>query len=296
MNIIVNVRGGLGNQMFQYAFAYGVSKKINQPFELDISDFDTYWHPYKPNTYWNLYQLDAFKMEARLTSHKTKPKKRNLVNRTVKILKIIKRKFLTKNYYQEPHYHFDKNVFTVKNNTYFMGYWQSEDYFKEYREELLKEFALKAPLQEKSQQYKKDILSNNAVSLHIRRGDYLTGVGSNFYNIYDLGYYQKAVKHITQHIPEVCFYIFSDDLAWVKDNLAFIKNKIFIESDKNIPDYEEMYLMSLCKHNIIANSSFSWWGAWLNQNNEKIVIAPQKWCNDSLHDTINLIPNDWIKL
>ena len=92
------------------------------------------------------------------------------------------------------------------------------------------------------------------------------------------------------------FFIFSDDLDWARDNLDFIDNKTFVELEKNIPDHEDMYLMSQCKHNIIANSSFSWWGAWLNQNPDKKIIAPKKWVNDLSRDTTDLIPKTWLRL
>jgi len=298
LKITVNIIGGLGNQMFQYAFAYSVSRKLNQSFALDISDFETYWHPYKPNTCWHPYQLNVFQIEGdESIPCEIKFKKRNLFNRVIKKIKIVKSKFLVKGYYQERHHHFDKDVFGIRNDVYFIGYWQSESYFKEYKSELLKKFTLKKPLCSKAQAYKEAILSKNTASLHVRRGDYANNKSiNNFHGVCSLEYYQKAVKYITYSFPEICFYIFSDDLDWAKTNFNFIKNKIFVESNGDIPNYEEMHLMSLCKHNIIANSSFSWWGAWLNKNDEKIVIAPEKWFNDTLYDTTDIAPKGWVRL
>lgn len=296
---MVNIIGGLGNQMFQYAFAYSISKKTNQAFELDITDFNTYWHPYKLDAYWHLYQLNAFQIEGNFTSRRIKLKKINLLNKVIGRLKIIKRKLLTKGYYQELHHNFDKNVFNIQGNTYFVGYWQSERYFKEYRGELLKQFMLKSPLQAQSQKYKKEILSSNAVSLHVRRGDYVENESINaFHGTCPLRYYQKSVKRITQSISEAYFYIFSDDLTWAEDNFDFIKNKIFVKLSKDVPDCEEMHLMSLCRHNIIANSSFSWWGAWLNNNPEKIVIAPKKWFSDEKMNkqAKDIVCDSWVKI
>lgn len=295
--IVVNVIGGLGNQMFQYAFAYSVSRKLNQSFELDVSDFETYWHPHNSSNYWHPYQLNVFQIKHESTPHKVKLKERSLLNRAAIKLKTIKHKLLIKDYYQEPYYHFDKNVFNIQGDTYFTGFWQSERYFKEYRDELLVQFDLKKPLCAKSKKYKEAILSNNSICLHIRRGDYVTDSNTNaFHGVCPLEYYQKATKYITQNISESCFYIFSDDLNWAKGNLDFIENKIFIESEEGIPNYEEMHLMTLCKHNIIANSSFSWWGAWLNQNPDKKVIAPKQWFADSSINTKDLIPKTWISL
>ena len=116
------------------------------------------------------------------------------------------------------------------------------------------------------------------------------------HGVCSLEYYREAVEHMIQSFPEVCFYIFSDDLIWAKKNFDFIENKIFVEPDGDISNYEEMHLMSLCNHNIIANSSFSWWGAWLNQNDEKVVIAPKKWFNDTSCNTIDIVPDDWIRI
>ncbi len=295
--IVVNVIGGLGNQMFQYAFAYSVSQKLKQPFRLDVTDFETYWHPQNSSSCWHPYQLNIFQIKNELPPHTIKLKEKNLLNKAIMKLKTIKRKFLTEGYYQEPHYHFDENVFNIQKDAYFVGYWQSECYFEGYRDELLKQFMLKVLIHVKTQEYKKAILSRNAVSLHIRRGDYVSDANTNnFHGICSLEYYQKAVKYMNQISTEVCFYIFSDDLDWAKDNLNFVDNKIFVELDENVPDYEEMYLMSCCKHNIIANSSFSWWGAWLNQNIDKKVIAPKQWFPDSSIDTKDLIPKTWIRL
>ena len=297
MKIVVNVIGGLGNQMFQYAFAYSLSRKLNRSFELDTSDFETYWHPHKSNSIWAPYQLDIFQIERELTSHNIQLRKINLLNKAIRKLKFIKRKFLKKGYYQESHHNFDKNVFNIQRDVYFVGYWQSERYFKEYREELLKKFTLKAPIHMQTQKYKKMISSRNSASLHIRRGDYVSDVNTNnFHGVCSLEYYQKAVEYIIQVSDKTCFYIFSDDLDWAKKNLGFIENKIFVESDGSMLNYEEMYLMSLCNHNIIANSSFSWWGAWLNQNNKKVVIAPKKWFNDPLCNTTDVIPVNWTQL
>ncbi|WXT99922.1 MAG: O-antigen biosynthesis glycosyltransferase WbnK [Catillopecten margaritatus gill symbiont] len=289
--ITVSIVGGLGNQMFQYAFAYSVSKKTKKSFDIDISDFEDCEHC-RP------YQLNIFKIKDKFTHYRVKRKKRNLLNGIIKKIKIIAYKLLNRGYfYQEGNCHFDANVFNIKNNTYFSGYWQSELYFRESRNDLLKQFTLKDPLHIKSQQYKEGILLNNAVSLHIRRGDYVESEETNaFHGICSLGYYQEAVEYVTQNISEACFYIFSDDLIWAKDNLDFIKNKVFVDLDGSVPDHEEMYLMSVCKHNIIANSSFSWWGAWLNQNNEKIVIAPKQWFNDTSINTTDVTPDDWVRL
>jgi len=206
-------------------------------------------------------------------------------------------KALSDNSYKESHFNFDDKVYNKTENIYFEGYWQSEKYFLNYREDLLEEFTLKKELHPKSKEYENKIREVQSVSLHIRRGDYVTNTHTNsVHGTCSLQYYRDAVKEIEIKVEDPHFFIFSDDLAWVKENLDFIDNVAFVELDKEIPDHEEMVLMSLCKHNIIANSSFSWWSAWLNQNDKKIVIAPKKWFNDQTINTEDLIPNTWIKI
>ena len=136
-----------------------------------------------------------------------------------------------------------------------------------------------------------------AVSLHIRRGDYVSNpVTNNYHGTCSLAYYKKAVLLLKEKIENPSFFIFSDDLLWARENLDFINDMTFIDLDKSIPDHEEMHLMSQCKHNIIANSSFSWWGAWLNENSDKIVIAPKKWFSDNTINTEDLIPAKWMRI
>ena len=160
----------------------------------------------------------------------------------------------------------------------------------------MQQFTLKNEIHPKTQQYKQEIIATESVSLHVRHGDYVTNADTNsFHGVCSLDYYKNAVSKIKQEMP-LPFFIFSDDIIWAKENLDFIGNMTFIEYNGATPDHEEMYLMSLCQHNIIANSSFSWWGAWLNQNPNKIIIAPQNWFNDVSLDTKDLIPNEWIRL
>ncbi len=288
--IVVNILGGLGNQMFQYAFAYAILQKKESAVKLDIGSFETY----------DLreYELNLFNVSLEISSeeevYRLKHKQENLFQ---KIIRKVNRKSLSFSdaYYKEVHFNFDEKAYGTKDNIYYEGYWQSEKYFKTYREQLLKEFTLKEDIHKQSQIYQQEINRIESVSLHIRRGDYVTNSHTNsVHGTCSLDYYKSAVKEIENKVSNPHFFIFSDDLNWAKENLGFIENVIFVELDENIPDHEEMLLMSLCKHNIIANSSFSWWGAWLNQNASKIVIAPKKWFNDTSRDTSDLIPKSWV--
>jgi len=289
---VVNIIGGLGNQMFQYAFAYAISRENDTEVKLDISLFDGY----------DLrnYELELFNINIAEASQEDvsiiKYKKENIFERMLRKAKREKRE-LSNNYYKEKQFNFDKKVYNTGQDTYFEGYWQSEKYFKAYRNQFLKHFVLKKEIHPESLRYKQNILNTESVGLHIRRGDYVTNVHTNsVHGTCSLEYYRGAILEIEKKNISPHFFIFSDDHAWARENLNFIHKKTFVELEDIIPDHEEMYLMSLCKHNIIANSSFSWWGAWLNDHPDKIVIAPQKWFNDTTINTDDLIPKSWIRL
>jgi len=177
---------------------------------------------------------------------------------------------------------------------YLRGYWQYPDFFVDRRNELLKTFAfVKKDLDYRTKKIINEIKNNKSVSIHIRRGDYLWSR-----NVEQRGgictkmYYENAVRHIEDKLGDCKFYVFTDDPNWAKSEFCEKKYKII---DWNIGEksYIDMYLMSLCKHNIIANSSFSWWGAWLNENPDKIVVCPTKWYNKG---ESKLMLDEWIKM
>ena len=287
--IIVNIAGGLGNQMFQYAFAYSLSNRKDVEVKLDISGFNTY----KLRN----YELGLFNISLPIATIEEakalKCKKENLIE---KIVRRLRRKNIdfAGTYYKEAHYNFDKVAYEAQEDRYLEGYWQSEKYFLQFRDSLLKEFSLKKGFHEQSKEYKDKIENSESVSLHIRRGDYVTNSHTNsIHGTCSLEYYRNSIREIVNQTSSPQFFIFSDDLGWAKENLEFLKNLTFINLDKSVSDHEEMILMSLCKHNIIANSSFSWWGAWLNQNDEKKVVAPKKWFLVDDFNTKDLIPDNW---
>lgn len=286
--ITINVIGGLGNQMFQYAFGYAIAREKGTDLKLDISGFEKYSL--------RSYGLDFFSISPIFLAEK------DVEEYTTKPSSVLGKLFFQKkkrnsHFYQEPHFHYDENVFSAQNNTYFQGYWQSEKYFFKYRGELLSQFQLKNPLTLLASKYLELIRSTISVSLHIRRGDYVSNNKTNaFHGVCDLDYYKSAVSLILDSQPSTTFFVFSDDIDWCKQHFAFLDNPHYVELEESAPDCEEMYLMSQCKHNIIANSSFSWWGAWLNQNPDKIVVAPKKWFADPSINTSDLIPESWIRL
>jgi len=289
--ITVNIIGGLGNQMFQYAFGYAVSKDNNAKIRLEVSGFNAYDLRCYALDLFNVEENSDLKSKYDFLLNKINSKNNSLLSKaSSKLLRWVLR--WTKLYYQErEEFVFDIGVFNISTNTYFYGHWQNENYFKKYRKELIEIFKLK-DIHSQTKEYHQKIIKSASVSLHIRRGDYINSI----HDTCDMEYYKKAVLEILKINKQAHFFIFSDDMHWVKNNFEFIDHRTLVMLESDIPDHEEMYLMSQCKFNIIANSSFSWWGAWLNQNSGKKVIAPKKWLNSSTLNTNDLIPASWVRL
>lgn len=294
--MIVLLSGGLGNQMFQYALAYALSRRHGKTVKLDAGRYE--------RSRLRKYQLGAFDLPVSLAS---KAEVKRLKYKERSLFEKVRRKVLSggkgtgrafsKNYYREPHYHFDPGVFAADGDLYFDGYWQSERYFSEYREELLQLFSLKSEFHPQNRAYDRKIRETESVSLHIRRTDYVTVPTANKrHGVCSVEYYRRAISEIKKRVGVASFFVFSDDLEWAKENITFIDDVTFVKPAGDNPDHEELILMSRCRHHITANSSFSWWGAWLNRNPNKIVIAPAPWFRDSSKNTDDLVPSDWIQL
>lgn len=283
--IIIRLNGGIGNQMFQYAMGRSLSVKNNTDLFLDIEEYD--------ENNFRRYELDKFRINARIAT------KREIASiKPNKILNFIDRfkHFSKRRYLKERQFNFDKEVLEAGDNIYIDGYFQDEKYFKDIEDNIKKEFTLKDEVTEATAEWIKKAEGCDSISLHIRRGDYAQNKKTNqFHGTCGIDYYEKAIKIVSEKIKDSNFFIFSDDIAWAKNNLKLNFPAYFV-SDGNISDYEELIIMSRCKHNIIANSSFSWWGAWLNDNPKKIVIAPQKWFATDKFNTENLIPEKWTSL
>jgi len=180
-------------------------------------------------------------------------------------------------------------------NTYLSGYWQCEKYFIDFRQEVLDLFQF--PDQQinlASRNLQEQMRREQAVAVHVRRGDYLLPENSRKYgNICTLQYYKNAMQYMKKKVPNARFYFFSNDPGWVRENLAN-GDSVIVDCNHGKENYLDMYLMSQCSHNIIANSSFSWWGAWLNQNPDKIVISPQRWFSHLAAS--DAICEDWVRV
>ncbi len=279
--------------MFQYAAGKALALTHNTDLKLDLSWFDAISKGDTVRT----YDLSCFSLpeESIATAKELKMLKNTLIPpRVVKVIKSFYPSF-QKNIIVEKHFHYDPNFWESPVNGYLRGYWQSYRYFDSFSEHIRKDFTFKLPMDTKNQTLSEFISTASSISLHIRRGDYVSDANINtFHGTASLDYYYKAVEYISQSCKNPAIFIFSDDMKWVKENLTLPYPTTYI--DHNTMAFEDMRLMSLCKHNIIANSSFSWWGAWLNNNPEKIVIAPKRWFNQTSIDTSDLIPDNWIRM
>lgn len=285
--IITQLEGGLGNQFFQYALGLKLAKLHNTVLKSDPTLYR--------NNFERSYKLGNFKISGTIASkpevYKYHPQFFGIAQKV--LYSLMGKKELTVQ--REAKMTFNPEALNYPNDSFLAGYWQSEKYFKDIRSDLLEEFQLNDTNQQSlDAKVVNEIETVNAVSVHIRRGDYVTNkTASDVLGFAGLDYYERAKKYINSKVENPHFFVFSDDLEWVKENMNFGENVKYMESN---PDYIDITLMSKCKHNIIANSSFSWWSAWLNQNPNKIIIAPKNWFKDPTYDSSDLIPEEWIKL
>ncbi len=294
--IITRLQGGLGNQMFQYAIAKKLALLYNTKVVLDTTYLDTTY--YDGNTI-RKYSLGIFEFNSTRVSN-NELYLFGIENDTFR--PSLYYRFLKKNInpviVKEKQLNYDAEVFTKANKyTYLDGYWQTEKYFSDIRDQLMLDFTVKKILEGDNLKFSKHIQAVNSVSIHIRRGDYLTSpIAYNTHGVCDIDYYNKAVDSIIEKIRNPILFVFSDEIAWAKENLKTPIDTFYVEHNNSEKAHEDLRLMSLCKHNIIANSSFSWWGAWLNANKSKIVITPNKWFKTNKFNLVDIIPEKWIKL
>lgn len=283
--VICKISGGLGNQLFQYAAGKSLALRRNTELLLDTSYF-------KEDGLRN-FELDSFNINLKIADRDLV---KNFIIRSVagkirdRILPIKFRKV-----YKEPFFHFDKNFFNADSDVYLKGYWQSEKYFNPVKETIKTDLAIKPGIIERVKPFGDELASSASVAVHIRRADYTKEVHKEYHGILEKDYYHSAIQLIIKKTKDARFYFFSDSIKWVKENLG-MPGAVYVSGEITKNHLEDLYLMSQCNHNIIANSSFSWWGAWLNSNPGKIVIAPKNWFNKGPKDTYDLYPDDWIIL
>jgi len=280
--------GGLGNQMFQYAAARALALRVSTDLMLDTRAFIDY----KVHS----YGLDWFSIQADVID--------NVSFTTLRhdsFLKRVGRRFgvgLGKNVYLEKGFSFDPAVLLLKDGACLEGYWQSERYFADFSDQIRADLTVITPPNDENLSWLERIRSGTSISIHVRRGDYVTNPSANtVHGLCDLDYYRRAAAYVAGKLEgEAKFYVFSDDPEWVRENLELPYEMHYVNHNDASRNYEDLRLMSNCSHHIIANSSFSWWGAWLNPSSSKIVVAPKKWFRDESVDTCDLIPSTWIRL
>lgn len=269
--VIVRIWEGLGNQLFQYAFARALSLSAGQKVFLDIRE-----------TGRCSGEQDKVQRECGLLNFKISlpictnvPHFYPYVNGGRSIKEAAKLaseyRWMPYKYFEESELGYHEELLSLKGNWYLQGWFQSGRYFGKYRDILIEEIRPRKKIHI-SQTLQKYLKGENTVSVHIRRGDYI-----RVHNSVTTIYYANAIRHIEKFVKNPFWIIFSDDPEWVQREMNFGKNCYYVSGNESLKDYEELCLMSCCKNNIIANSTFSWWGAWLNRNPNKIVIAPEKW-------------------
>lgn len=287
--IIVRLQGGLGNQMFQYAFGRALSMRSGMELYLDTSPLN----PKKNRG----YQLDAFILSVKAADSE---KVQRLITPHFVIRKKLWKALKIPFRYADTHilekdFPYDNDVACRKTSAYFDGYWQTEKYFGDCKDTIRQDFSFRNEEALCRHVQYEEVLNSNSVSIHIRRGDYVKNpkYKKRLY-VCKLEYYKNAMKYLNERFENLTFYIASDDHEWVKSNFELSKHIKLIESKNAL---EDLYIMSKCKHNIISNSSFSWWAAWLNSNENKRVLAPNIWFNPYAKiDFRDVVPDSWIKI
>lgn len=309
---------GLGNQLFQYAAALALSLEKNTALKVDVSSYEGYkLRKYELENCFGITtaRATAEEIAAFRFDHPVKKIWNKLVpSKKMRMLGLpyeeagLPRKVLVfydtvsaphkRKTYQEPHYHFDRKFFNATDHVYLQGYWMSWKYFQKYEEQVRNIFSVKKELVQHLHQLAAVMRSTNSVSVHIRRTDLTDPFVTKLKGVLTADYYEKAIAYLQEQYNDLSVYFFSDDMDWVKENFDLNKAKItYIDKTITSTGIEDFYLMTQCRNNIIANSTFSWWAAYLNSNPNKIVIAPKKWYSDNAHyDYKDVYPNEWIKI
>lgn len=289
--VIVKLIGGLGNQLFQYAVGLQLAMFHQTVLKLDKEPFEQYKL--------HQYSLAPFAIKESFASPEdvaalTGTTKKGLILFFFKVQRKLKPYYRRTVIRETTLSLYDPNIFKTPRNVYLDGYWQSEKYFANIQDIIRSHFTVKLEQDSLSRQLATQIAQTQSVSLHIRRGDYVTNPRTNqVHGTVCLSYYHECVEHIAKRISSPHFFVFSDDHTWTTENLHLDYPVTFVTHNDASRNYEDLRLMSSCKHHIIANSSFSWWGAWLNPNPNKLVFAPAKWANDPSMNTRDLLPDGW---
>jgi hypothetical protein len=275
--VIAKVMGGLGNQLFIYAAAKRLSIMSHVPLKLDIIS------GYNEDNFERNYSLNHFRINEEFATNKdvyelNLGKRRNLPYHINKVLPFRYKRFIREDKL------FDPRLLDLRvvNKVYLEGYWQNENYFKDIEQIIRKNFEIVSPHNHTNIELAKKMTATNSICLHARR--------INYEYLLSPEYYDLAIKHMVGKVANPHFFCFSDDIDWIRNNVIIAWPVTYIEYNKESKDYEHFWLMTQCKHYITANSTYSWWGAWLSANPSKIVIAPNNWGYRAA------VPKEWVIL
>lgn len=281
--------GGLGNQLFQYAAARSLSLKRGIPFKVDFDD------PYKFVK--RELNLAAFNLDVSLATKKEISRCKPKFRYEKRLWMLLGKDPANKLWRERKDYTFDPDFFSIPDGAYVSGFWQTEKYFLEIEETLRKDFSFRHEPTGKNAEWMNKIKGCHAVSVHIRRGDVITVAKTNkLYGTITNEYYRDAIQQMIDFNKDSVFFFFSDDMEWVKENIRTDYPSYYIDGNDDAHNYEDLRLMSACNSHIIANSSFSWWGAWLNPDKNKKVIGPANWMSTRNIAETDHIPSSWILL
>lgn len=293
--IIVRLLGGLGNQLFQYALGRRLSYARGVPLRFDIS---FYGEGEKRS-----YQLDQFQIDAETISREELQSLsfafgQNVASRAYRLTQRVLFPYYRRRRVYEQIRGYDPNILRVSKTAFLHGYWQTGKYGQPVEHILRKELVLRNGLHPVNAKWAEKIRSHCAVSVHIRRTDYLDPRWASALHTCGLDYYEQAIQLIRERHPDATFYFFSDDPSWVRQNIHTAANHYYVENNDTNRDWETIHLMGLCQHHVIANSTFSWWGAWMGQNPNKTVVAPQKWFVEGggVSNNHDIVPDEWIRI
>lgn len=293
--IITNLIGGLGNQMFQYACGRACALDAGLPLAVSSDMFRDY------ALHQGLELTRVFALEVDEASP-AQMRERLGWQRPVWLRRLLSRPYaraLTRpGFVAEPHFHFWPGLReAAARGAYLQGYWQCERYFAHHEATLRQDLRFRAAARGLNAEFAERIGECEAVSLHVRRGDYVSNARTQaIHGSLPQQYYERALRHVLQRVPHARVFAFSDDPQWVAANLLPLHpGLIIVNHNRGADSYNDLRLMALCRHHVIANSSFSWWGAWLDARPDKIVVAPERWFADG-PDSVDLVPSSWIRL
>lgn len=284
--VIVGLSGGLGNQLFQYASAKALSLRLNLPLKLDLT-----WFLCNPS---RAYELDKYSLTEELFFDKLCwSLKLGYVKN--KIFRKFSEFYLGKPVFRERNFDFNQRFTSLNRSVYMEGYWQSHLYFSSYKDSILKSITFKDAMPRFVLDVLREIRAKkNSVCVHVRRGDYINAAKNvQIYASCPIDYYINAVNLLNQELKDIHCFIFSDEIDWARQNISLNASCTFVDVNSPSQPSLELELMRNCQHFIIANSSFSWWAAWLGSYEKKKVIAPKNWFLDQLKVTDHLIPPTW---